>query len=143
MYGQQMGAQLAFNYFGKILQKELRAPYLTTYVFQALSPLDYTKIMDPIKKFSVMIVKVLSKSSSGLKNVPFLAALYFCKANLLLVLCYLHTLNIKRGRKSMPVLSIQTHKTDVDLNFRLMSDCVKNYETNLILGLLATQGLCK
>jgi len=60
MYGEQMCAHLAFNHGGKVLQKELRAPYLTTYVFQALSPLHYTKIMDPIKKFSVMIIKVTS-----------------------------------------------------------------------------------
>ena len=95
MHGQQMGAHLAFSYVGKVLQQELRAPYLTTYVFQALSPLDYTKIMVPIKKFSVVIIKVPSKSSSGRKNVPFLAAVYFYKATLLLVLCSLHTLNVK------------------------------------------------
>jgi hypothetical protein len=43
----------------------------------------------------------------------------------------------------MAVLSIQTHTTDLDLNFMLISDCVKSYETDLILGLLAAQGLCK
>jgi len=138
-----MGPHLTFNCLGKVLQKELRAPYLTTYVFQDLSPLDCTKIMDSIKKFSVMIIKVPSKLSSGRKNVPFLATLYFYKAIILLVLCSVHTLNVKRGRKSMAVLSIQTHITDIDLNFRLLSDCVKSYETNLILGLLAAQGLCK
>lgn len=43
----------------------------------------------------------------------------------------------------MAVLSIQTHITKVDLNFRHIPDCAKIYETNLILGLLAAQGLCK
>jgi hypothetical protein len=138
-----MGAHLAFNCVGKVLQKELRAPYLTTYVFQEFSPLDCTKIMDPINKLSVMIINVPSKLSSGRKNVPFLATLCFSKAIILIVLCSVHTLNVKRGRKSMAVLSIQTHITDIRLNFRLMSDCVKSYETNLILSLLVAQGLCK
>jgi len=43
----------------------------------------------------------------------------------------------------MALLSIQTRITDLDLNFSLISDCVKSYETNLILGLLAAQDLCK
>ena len=43
----------------------------------------------------------------------------------------------------MAALSIKNHTTDADLNFRLTSDRVKSYETNLILGLLAGQGLCK
>jgi len=98
MYVQQMGAHLACNYVGKVLQKELRAPYLTTYVFQALSPLDYTKIMYPIKKFSVLIINVPSKLSSGRKNFPFLATLYFYRAILLIVLCSLHTECKKRKK---------------------------------------------
>jgi hypothetical protein len=95
MYGQQMVAHLAFSYNGKVLQKELTAPYLTTHVFQALSPLNYTKIMDPIKKFYFMVIKVQSKSSSVGKNILFLATLYFHKTILLLVLCSLHMPNVK------------------------------------------------
>jgi len=102
MYGQQMGAHLAFNYVDKALQKELRAPYLTTYVFQSLSPLDHTTIMDPIKKFSVMVIKVPSKSSSVGKNVLFLATLYFHQAILLLVLCSVHTPNVKGEENRWP-----------------------------------------
>jgi len=102
MYGQQMVAHLAFNYVGKALQKELTAPYLTTYVFQALCPLDYTKIMDPIKKFSVIVIKVPPKLSSVGKKCPFLATLYFHKAILLLVLCSFHTPNVKGEENRWP-----------------------------------------
>jgi hypothetical protein len=70
------GCSPGFQLRSQSTQKELTAPYLTTYVFQALSPLDYTKIMDPIKKFSVVRIKVPSKSSSGRKNVPYLAYFY-------------------------------------------------------------------
>jgi hypothetical protein len=102
MDGQQMGAHLAFIYDGTVHQKQLTAPYLTTYLVQALSALGYTKTMDPIKKFSFMIIKVPSKSSSGSKNVSFLATLSVYKAVLLLVLCSFVTLNVKGEENRRP-----------------------------------------
>jgi hypothetical protein len=132
MVGQQMGARLAFNYDGTALQKELRAPYQTTYVVRTLSPLDYTKIMDPIKKFYFMIN--FRQNHLQVVKMPLSWLLYLLTK--LLVLCSSLTVNVKRGIKSGAFISVQTHITDIDLNFRLMSDCVKSCDTNLILGLL-------